>query len=262
MTQTSQNVQDLFGGAQDAGDIGADAAQVLAISDLGQQMQAGLGIDIDDVSASEVVLVTVLVDDSGSISGAGNEQAVRDGVNTIIQSLGQSKQADGVLASIRYLNGIVLQPYGALEDVPELDTSNYNACGGTPLYDQSIVVCGQAIAKTQEFLDGGVACRGITVIITDGADMHSRQSAADVQKVVKDMILTESHIVVCMGIDDGRTNFRDVFGEMGIDDRWILTPGNDQSEIRKACQVVSQTAVRASQGAGAFSQVAGQGFTS
>jgi hypothetical protein len=36
---------------------------------------------------------------------------------------------------------------------------------------------------------------------------------------------------------------------MGIPDRWVLTPGNSAGEIRRAFQVFSQSAVRASQGA-------------
>jgi len=47
---------------------------------------------------------------------------------------------------------------------------------------------------------------------------------------------------------------------MGIPDAWILTPGNNASDIRKAFNVFSQSAVRASQGAGAFSKTALGGF--
>ena len=46
---------------------------------------------------------------------------------------------------------------------------------------------------------------------------------------------------------------------MGIEDRWILTPGNNPSEIRRAFQVFSQSAVRASQAA-SFSQGTVGGF--
>ena len=260
----SQNVQSLFAGAKAGGDIGAGAATVLAIPDLGAQIQAGMGVSVDDVMASEVTLVTLLVDDSGSISSAGNEQVIRDGCNMIMQALAGSKQSDGVLVSIRYLNGRVLTPYVTLDQAPILDSKNYQANGGTPLYDQSVVTCGQVIAKRQEFTDGGVACRAVTGIITDGADLSSnRANAKDVAKVIRDMRATESHIVIGVGIDDGgHTNFREVFKQMGIDDKWMLTPGNSPSEIRKAFAVVSQSAVRASQGAGSFSQAAGAGFTS
>lgn len=260
---SSKNVQSLFGAAQAGGDIGDGAAQVLNIPDLGLQIQAGLGVSVDDVFASEVTLVTLLVDDSGSIDAAGNEQVVRDGCNAVMDALAGSKQTDGVLISIRYLNGAVLTPYAPLDQAPRLDGSNYRANGGTPLYDQSVVICGQVIAKRQEFTDGGVACRAVTAILTDGSDQSSRRNnARDVAKVVKDMLLTEAHIVIGMGIDDGHTDFRKVFGDMGISDKWILTPGNNQSEIRQAFAVVSQSAVRASQGAAGFSQAAGAGFTS
>jgi hypothetical protein len=80
-----------------------------------------------------------------------------------------------------------------------------------------------------------------------------------VAALVADLERAESHIVAAMGISDGSTDFRRVFCEMGINDRWVLTPGNSPSEIRKAFQVFSQSAVRASQSA-SFSQTALGGF--
>ncbi|MBK7077019.1 MAG: hypothetical protein IPH44_32490, partial [Myxococcales bacterium] len=59
----------------------------------------------------------------------------------------------------------------------------------------------------------------------------------------------ENHVVAAMGISDGTTDFKRVFREMGIADRWILTPGNTTSEIRKAFQVFSQSAAAVSAGA-------------
>ena len=138
---------------------------------------------------------------------------------------------------------------------------NYEATQGTPLYDQTVVLLGSVVAKTQEFSQNGVVARSVTLIITDGADQHSvRVKAKDVEALVKDMARAEAHIIAAMGISDGTTDFRAVFQEMGIEDRWILTPGNNASEIRKAFQVFSQSAVRASQAA-TFSQTAIGGFT-
>ncbi len=78
--------------------------------------------------------------------------------------------------------------------------------------------------------------------------------------MVDSLLKTENHIVAAMGIDDGSTDFRKVFSDMGIPDEWILTPGNTESEIRKAFQLFSQSAVRASQNAASFSQTAMGGF--
>jgi len=64
-----------------------------------------------------------------------------------------------------------------------------------------------------------------------------------------------------MGFDDGAgTDFKQVFKEMGLRDEWILTPKTTPSEIRKAFQLFSQSAVRASQNAASFSKTALGGF--
>ena len=254
------DVNDLFQSAHAEGVLSASSLQVLTAVDLGAQIQAGLGVSVDDVESSEVILLTIMPDDSGSIRHAGNEPAVRDGHNLVIEALAASKQRDGILAHTRYLNGQVLFPYRPIEQAVMMSPKNYEAIQGTPLYDQSVVLLGSVIAKTQEMTQNGVAARSITLIISDGADQHSnRATARDVAALVQDMARAENHIVAAMGISDGATDFRRVFTEMGIEDRWILTPGNSPSEIKKAFRVFSQSAVRASQAA-TFSRAALGGF--
>jgi hypothetical protein len=236
--------------AKDEGVLGAQSMGALTVVDLGAEIQAGLGICPDDVTASEVVLVTVMPDDSGSISAAGNSQLVRDGHNLVLEALQKSKQRDAILAHCRYLNGSVLYPYRPVEQAEKMTAKNYSPHLGTPLYDQAVVLLGTVIAKTQEFAAAGVPVRTVTLLLTDGGDAHStRAKAKDVAALVGDMAKTEQHVVAAMGLDDGTTNFRDVFRKMGIEDRWILTPAATASEIRKAFQVFSQSAVKVAQGA-------------
>ena len=243
------------------GNLSPAAAQAININDMGAQIQAGLGINVDNVTASEVVIVTMLIDDSGSIRFASNAQVVRDGHNLVIDALKKSKQSDGVLVMVRYLNGEILYSYCQLDKAVVMNSSNYNPTGGTPLYDETAVILATVLAKTQEFENSGVACRSVTLIVTDGADQHShKQTPGKIKQVVSDMLKTENHIIAGMGIDDGTTDFRQVFQEMGIPNEWILTPNGSESEIRKAFQVFSQSAVRASQGAASFSQTAMGGF--
>ena len=78
--------------------------------------------------------------------------------------------------------------------------------------------------------------------------------------LVEDMRGAETHLIAAMGIDNGSTDFRRVFRDMGLDDQWILTPGNSSSDIRRAFQVFSQSAVHASQSAVGFGQIAVGGF--
>lgn len=265
-TNNPASLNALLGGA--GLDANATQQMQLTADNLGPAIMAGLGdISLDDITTAEVILFTFLVDDSGSIRFAGNAQAVRDGHNLVLDSLTGAKQSASVLISCRYLNDSpgtdkgVLYPYVALDGAQRLDSSNYDPMGGTPLYDQTAVTLTGVAAKLAEFEQGGVAARAVTVIVTDGADCHSPHNRArDVEAIASGLLKTEQHIIAGMGIDDGSTDFRHVFREMGIQDEWILTPGNTPSEIRRAFQVVSQSAVRASQTAGSFSQTALGGF--
>lgn len=264
-SSSSPSVADLFKSAQETG-LSVAAVQALDIPDLGAQIQAGLGVHPDDVPAQEVTLVAQLVDDSGSIRFAGNAQEVRDGHNLVLESLKGSKQSGGVLMHTRYLNGTVLYPFSQLDQVPQMDTHNYDPNGGTPLYDQTAAVLGTVLAKFQQFEDAGTPARTVTVIVTDGMDAGSyNQTASSVRTVVREMLAKERHIIAGIGIQyqepgGQKFDFRAVFREMGLEDRWILTPKDSKSDIRKAFAMISQSAVRASQGGASFSKTAIGGF--
>ena len=278
MSQTSKtnpsNVDDLLKGAQQTGDLSAEALRVVkSIPNMGAKIKANLGINMKEVLAAEVVLITILVDDSGSIASAGNTTIVREGYNLVVEALNDVKKnlKNNILIATHYLNGTVLYPYVLLQDTIKMDAQNYNErhFGGTPLYDRTVEILSTVITKTQESVDDGTPARSITLIITDGEDCGSRtHSAHDVKVLVDDMLNKENHIIAAMGIDNnGRTDFRQIFKEMGIRDEWILTPGKDtddeeekRKKIREAFCMFSQSAVRASQTAGSFSKTSANGF--
>lgn len=263
MSENSKSINEMFEEAQDEGTLSPESANALTVHDIGAQIQAGLGVNVNDVQATnEVVLVTMMIDDSGSIRHAGNSQPIRDGHNLVLDALIDSKQKDDILVHTKYLNGDVLYPYCYIDQAVKMDSHNYNPNKGTPLYDQSVVLMGTVLAKTKEFADNGVPVRTVTMILTDGSDQHSRhQQAKDVKYLVDDMLMAEVHIVAGLGVDDGwGTDFRQVFRQMGLRDEWILTPGSTQSEIRRAFQMFSRSTVKASQGAINFSKTAIGGF--
>lgn len=260
MSKTA-DVNDLLKTAHQEGDLSQKSMQALTNIDIGAQIQAGLGVAAEDVQAAEVFLITMLIDDSGSIRFAGNTQLVKDGHNLHLAAFSESKQKESFLVHTRYLNGKVLYPFVKLADAKKMDGHNYDPNGDTPLYDQALVTLGTVLAKTKEFEDAGVQVRTITSIISDGADTSSRARAAQVKAVVEDMLKKERHIIAFMGVDDGgQTDFMKMALEMGVRKEWILTPKNDPKEIRKAFNVLSQSAIRASQNAASFSKTALGGF--
>ena len=281
------NVDDLFNNAQNDQNLSPQSVQALAVIDIGADIQQALGVSAESVNASSVILIQGLVDDSGSIRFAGNAEVVRQGVNLVREALLGTKQTqkDGILMAVSFLNDGQFTAYQPLEQHPTLNAQNYNPDGGTPLYDQALATLKNVILKTQEFSDNGVPVRSVTFIVTDGADTGSKVLPRDLSYVISDMLKSEQHIIAGIGIDDGRydsngnnlgsrTDFQTVFKDMGIPENWIIDikcppqPGESEddrkkrlrSQIRHAFATVSQSAVRASQGAQSFSQTAQSGL--
>lgn len=251
----STDVNALLLSAQDDG-MSGQAIQILSSDDISGQMHAAMGIDPDDMMMSELVLVSILVDNTISI--APFVDSIRDGHNLIIESLASTKQKDGIMIFCVDMDGHTIYPYRMAENAEKLTTVNYAPTrGNTPLFDATLKMLAAIAAKTQQALDNGISTRSISLIMTDGGDNSSRHSAHDVATVVADM-LPNDHIVAAMGIGSYASSFNQVFADMGIPPEWVLPPGSTQSDIRKAFALFSQSAVSVSQSAGAMTT--GGGF--
>ncbi len=242
-----------------ANDAGINNSVTAMLVDAGtvRTVTKGHGVTPDTFTKTEALIVTGLVDDSGSIfakrvddsgsiSNEGNDIAVREGVSAIIDALLGTKKKDGILYSCRLLNAGILCPYTFLEQAPRLDNKNFRDGGGTPLYDRAFETLASVMAKVKEFEDAAINTRSWTIIVTDGADGGSRKTARDVAELLKGLN-SELHTVLGFGINDGQTDFRRVFREMGIADKNILVSGGDLSAIRATFRLASQSAAAMNQ---------------
>ncbi len=253
-SQSDVSITALFQDAQDEGAIGTDSLNLLLPLDYNQQLQVAMGVNAADITASEVMLTTLLMD--SSISMGGMAQDARDAHGLMVDTLRGSKQSDGILMATWSFDPQPIHGYVTLENVPQLDAGLYTPnLGHTPLYDSVITMLGGVVAKAQEFSANGVPVRSATTIISDGANNASKHTEDDVATLVRDLERSEMHIVLFIGIDDGYTDFRVVGRSMGIRDDRIMTPGNSPSELRRAVAVASQTSLQVSQTAGTVSQV-------
>ena len=67
---TSSSASNLLTQAHAEGLLSSAGLQSLTSFDFGASIQAGLGLSVDDVFAADAVLVSLLIDDSGSIAAA------------------------------------------------------------------------------------------------------------------------------------------------------------------------------------------------
>lgn len=223
----------------------------LITGNLGPLVLAGAaGKALEDITASDVTLVTLLIDASGSIADRGLEQAVRDGQNALLDAFGGAKEKDSVLLALWLFNGDqkVVHAYLPVDDATRLDPRNYRGQGGTRLYDTWCDALTANVAYAQRLRDGGTPTRSVVVVVTDGEDVGSTRSSRDCASLSKDLLASELFTLAFVGVGKD-TQFELIAAAMGVPASCVhvqrdATPGG----LRKTFQLVSRSAIRASQG--------------
>lgn len=262
------DINDLFGGAVSDGELQADSMHILTGGEIGKQINVAFGgIDVADVSSDEVIVLNVLLDNSVSMQSLRG--AVVDGMAMVNDACRNSKQAKNIYISVVLLNdagdGTIPIAFMPIEQAQNIDLDTFKVRGNTPLFKQSMVVLGNSMARWRDFSQNGVQARCITMIMTDGGDNASGNvTAKDVNVLVRDMLRTEEHIVmgyVCAENAQELDACRKQFQAMGLQDHCILESGTDESSVRQAFQIFSQSVSAATQNAADFQGVGGGGFT-
>ncbi len=207
------------------------------------------GKDIEDILASDVTLVTLLVDSSSSIHDRGLEDAVRDGENTLVDALAATREKDSILMALWTFDDDVrvVHSYVGLPDVTRLDKQNYKARGCTRLYDTWCDALAANVAYAERLRNSGTPCKSVVVIVTDGEDVGSKKTASACASLSRTLLATEQFTLAFVGV--GTCDFHKVAREMGIPDSCIAVQSQGTpSAIRAVFRMVSQSAIRASQG--------------
>lgn len=212
-----------------------------------------------EIQAKEVLLVLFLVDDSGSIEGGGNTQAVIDGYNGFMEAL---RNAPGeVRVKTMFLNNLIDLPFQNPKDVGLLSERTYGPTAGTPLFLRSVQALNSVLNEAKSLVAQGFTVRTMSFIFTDGGDNQSGLITASNAKVVVDVMLTTGmNIVGGCAVNDGRTNFWQVFISMGIPEHWIKVLKNDRTEVREHMTEMGTMASGASTGHESYTQTSQTGF--
>ena len=247
---SAAQLNQLLGRATTTGTLSAQSSSLIT-GNLGNLVVAGAaGMDAEDITAADVTLITMIIDKSSSIAGSGLEQAVRDGQNALLDAMTASKEADAVMCACWTFNHAqeVVHAYVPVSDATRLDPSNYRADGTTHLYDTWIDALTSNVAYAQSLRDAGTPCRSIVVVVTDGYDCGSKRPARACKTLSEDLLRSEQFVLAFVGVGpDG--DFKKVARSMGIPDKCILVQSQaTPSAIRQAFTMVSQSAIRASQG--------------
>ncbi|MBT5502643.1 VWA domain-containing protein [Candidatus Falkowbacteria bacterium] len=238
-------VKSVLGDAADHGIISLPSRDLMCVSLDDNVLMGCDGLDLDEIDATEVALVSLLIDDSSSMWDVVG--AVIDGQNALIEALVDSKQKDSFLLGMWALNrDNPYHSYLKVVDAEKLDNKSYHPGGCTPLYDKWVETLSANVTYAQQLRDSGTTVRSIAVVITDGQDYGSRQhTAADCATLAKDLLDSETFVLAMVGL--GNHGFKDVAKDMGIPAGAVLEAGDTPSDVRRVFQLVSQSVIRASQ---------------
>ncbi len=233
------------------GGVLSQASSSLITGNLGNVVLAGAaGKALEDITATDVTLVTVLIDASSSIGDGGLAKAVRDGQGALVDAFLGSKQLDSVLLALWTFNHEldVLHSYLPPSDALRLNDKNYRPGGSTRLYDTWCDALAANVAYAQRLRDGGTPTRSVVVVVTDGQDFGSKRSQRDCARLSRDVLASEQFTLAFVGVGKD-VNFRAVAKGMGVPDGCVLVDTDaTPTSLRRAFALVSQSAVRASQG--------------
>ena len=258
-TQTTpMDLGSLFDGAVSSGVVSQSVVSSIS-GDLGSFVVAGAaGRDLEQLDASEVTLVTVMVDVSSSIFSYGLDGAVCTAQNTLLEQLREAPDADALLVSLWLFDcqQRVVHSYVPAADAVALDATNYTGGGATSLYDTWIDGLMANVAYAEQLRAGGTPCRSLAIVITDGEDTTSRKKAGHCARLTRDLLASERFTLAFVGV--GKVvDFRKIARSMGLPDDCVAVDTNPTSEsLERLLRQVSMAAVQLSMG----TVQPGQGF--
>lgn len=219
---------------------------------------------IDELDASEYTLVTIALDESGSIDGF--EDQIRDMLIAAVGACYTSPYSSNLLVrTLRFgsqysrSSGDGVDEIHGFKTLAEIDTNNYPQLSGggeTPLNDAVYSSVGAMNTYAQNLVDMDFAVNGITFIVSDGGE----NASISTMKMVKEEIakstkgeIMESHLSILVGIDTGWSGDKDNLDkfktEAGID-QFIWAGKATKNTLAKLAAFVSQSITSTSQALG------------
>lgn len=213
------------------------------------------GATIDGLTAAQYTLVTIALDETGSIDG--KEDEIREMLLSAVGACYSSPYANNLLLRVlRFSSQYNRQGTKGVDEIhgfktlAEIDTKTYptlRGSGGTPLCDAVYSGVGAMNAYAQSLVDMDFAVNGITFVVTDGGENSSITTMQMVKDELKKSVqgeVMESHVSILIGIDTGyssvQADLKKFQTEAGMD-QFIWAGAVTKSSLAKLAAFVSQS---------------------
>lgn len=168
------------------------------------------GTRIEHLGATEYTLVTIAVDETGSVAGFADE--LRNMLITAVEACKKSPRSDNILVRVLTFSSTYKQGVNEIHGfkaLAEINTADYPAIapgGMTPLCDAVFSAIGATNAYGKKLMDDDFGVNGIAFVITDGGENASTATMKMVKEEAKKSVAgetLESMISVLIGINAG-----------------------------------------------------------
>lgn len=226
---------------------------------------SGATIDEDNAAGAGYTLVTIALDESGSIQG--KESEIEDMLKASINACFSSPYSNNLLVRVirfgsQYTrqNGNGVDEIHGFKPLAEIDLSAYPSLhggGATPLLDAVYSSVGAMNVYAKSLFDLDFAINGITFVITDGGENSSKGAGThDVQQALHESVageVMESHLSILIGIDTGYSSVKQELADFqqktGMD-KFIWAGEATKGKLAKLAEFVSQSISSTSQALG------------
>lgn len=215
-------------------------------------------VRVDKLGATEYTLVTIAVDETGSVDKF--EKELRDMLVAAVESCKKSPRSDNLLVRVitfgsQHKNGV--NEIHGFKPLADIDTSQYpdiRPGGMTPLCDACYSALGAMNKFAQDLVDNDYGVNAIAFIITDGGENASTATMRMVREEAKKAItgeVLESLVSVLIGVNAAQ--YRQVlttFQQEADLTQYIDAGEATKGKLAKLAQFVSQSVSSQSQALG------------
>jgi uncharacterized protein YegL len=197
--------------------------------------------DPTNVATDDVILVTFVIDKSGSVGSFVND--LNKVLNEFVDEISKSHVSDKVLVQTLLFNGKVEVVHG-FKPITEVDKFNINTTGYTALYDATKFALANAWNYKNDLTQQGLTAKSLVFVLTDGDDNASKSKPAEVKAIIDGFYTNESFAneftIMAFGLGD-EADFNKIFLGMGIRQELIAKVGVDAKSLRSMIGFISSS---------------------
>ena len=148
---------------------------------------------LDELGASEYTLVTVALDDSGSVSAFKSD--MEDCMKEIVDACRKSPRADNLMLRVITFGSKLEEVHGfkQLINCNPNDYSGILSCGGLTALCDGVMNSVEALGDYgKDLVENDLDVNGIIVVVTDGMDNNSTNTIGQCKDGLKNIILAEN----------------------------------------------------------------------